>query len=209
MTTDYRCLPSAPQASVKIEESETSPQAGARQGRTLTYCERCGAAGTTTDPDQDYVCNDCAARGAAESPVALAAATFAAAPEHNLRRPDHLLDGDAWTCAACHQVFWVSVGGIPHSCPRCAQPPALPIETGCTICAGAHRATQCPQVAAVKAGMGLWEDYTEDKAGFLKIVQWAPSKKLFLMATCVAAFLSARWGHRVEASGVLGCWRAS
>ncbi len=77
----------------------------------------------------------------------------------------------------------------------------------CPLCAtDAHRATQCPDVALAQYGMGVWEAYMEDRADFLKLVQWATAQRLALMGEAVAHYLSARWGHDITSEQVLAGW---
>lgn len=76
----------------------------------------------------------------------------------------------------------------------------------CTICGGPHVPTRCPEVALAKYGMGAWEAYMEDRAAFLKLVQWATAARLALMGDAVAFYLSHRWGHAITGYQVLTCW---
>lgn len=77
----------------------------------------------------------------------------------------------------------------------------------CTICGGPHVPTQCPKVALVKYGMGVWEAYMEDRAAFLKLIQWATAARLALMGEAVAFYLSHRWRHDITAQQVLVGWQ--
>ncbi len=77
----------------------------------------------------------------------------------------------------------------------------------CPLCqTDAHRATQCPDVALTKYGMGVWDAYMEDRAAFLKLVQWATAQRLALMGDAVASYLSVRWGHTITGYQVLAGW---
>lgn len=77
----------------------------------------------------------------------------------------------------------------------------------CTICGGPHVPTRCPDVALAKYGMGVWEAYMEDRAAFLKLVQWAAAARLALMGDAVAFYLSHRWGHAITGYQVLASWQ--
>jgi hypothetical protein len=133
---------------------------------------------------------------------------FTRTDQHDFRHPDQALD--AWRCGACHQVFWVDLGYAPLACPRCendaANPPVM-VAPRCSICTGPHTPTQCPEVALAKFGMGVWESYMEDKAAFLRLIQWVTSARLLLMGDAVAFYLSHRWGRPIAAYHVLACWK--
>ena len=190
-------LPSAPPR-VEIEESETSPHSRARQ-------DPGGSGGGGGSPATIAETGHEATAGAPSAP-------FTRCAQHDLRHPGHQLDADAWRCGACHETFWVGVAHTPTSCPRCehhAARPALPVEERCSICTGTHAPTQCPEVALAKYGMGVWESYMENKAAFLKLIQWVEAPRLLLMGDAVAFYLSHRWGRPIAGYHVLRCWRAA
>lgn len=85
--------------------------------------------------------------------------------------------------------------------------PAIAPPITCSVCGGPHRATACPEVALVKYGVGVWEAYMEDRAAFLKLVQWATAQRLTLMGDAVAFYLSHRWGHAITGYQVLASWQ--
>lgn len=77
----------------------------------------------------------------------------------------------------------------------------------CPSCGGPHSGWQCPEVALVKYGMDVWEAYLEDRAAFLRLVQWATAARLLLMGDAVALYLSHRWRHAITAQQVLAGWQ--
>jgi hypothetical protein len=90
------------------------------------------------------------------------------------------------------------------NCPACATP-AGPYR--CPLCeTNDHYATQCPQVALMKYAIGVWDSYMEDRAAFLKLIQWGSAQRLALMGDAVAAYLSARWGGPITGYQVLAGW---
>lgn len=121
---------------------------------------------------------------------------------------------DEETCESC--------GGRPGGCYDCEptwakkfvapmfadlDPPMSGFFQSCTVCGGPHVPTRCPEVALAKYGMGVWEAYMEDRAAFLKLVQWAAAPRLALMGDAVAFYLSARWGHAITGYQVLASWQ--
>jgi hypothetical protein len=191
-------------------------------------CEEAVPEGVVTDFGADtVVCTTCAARldadddgpatNATAGPGALGVATpaahlttntlFVRVPQHDLRPPTDALTADAWWCGAGH-VFWADPGVLPLSCPRCdglSSAPAALAAPACANCAGPHHIQRCPEVVAVRQGMGFWEDYIERRAAFLERVRCAPPQKCAGMAEAVAAYLT-RMGGELTAAAVLHCW---
>jgi hypothetical protein len=111
---------------------------------------------------------------------------------------------DSWTHRETHCQHLTACD--VSSCPACDP---TPTSFRCPLCeTNEHRATQCPDVALTKYGLGVWEAYIENRAAFLKLVQWAAAPRLVVMGDAVAHYLSTRWGHAITGYQVLACWKS-
>lgn len=195
-----------------------------REDAALTTCTLCAYPATTMDESGVRpLCDGCKTDEAEyidlrDSPPVLTPEELAAVDRSRKRALDEAvarMKAAPYLCHACAAPASTHLDTIPL-CDGCADkalgllcpvPPHGGHFLTCTICGGPHVPTRCPEVALVKYGMGVWNAYLEDRAAFLRLVQWATAPRLALMGEAVAFYLSARWRHDITAQQGLAGWQ--